>query len=470
MIEDQTTEFKEIWRDEYLKTVCAFANTEGGIIYVGIDDKGNDSGVLNANKLLEDLPNKIINTLGIHPEVKIEDRNLKQILTIAINKSIQPISYHGVFYIRSGSTTQELKGNELQQFILKANNITWDAIPIPEAKFEELDDRLIRYFIGKAIDKNRLSIDAELSNSFDVLSKLNLITGDNQLTRAAVLLFAKRPTKYIRGATFKVGKFGKDSSDLISHDIIECPIFEMPDRVLELLKSKYLHSIVSYKGIERMETLEYPEKAIREAVLNAIIHRDYSYQGTEITLHVYDNKLVFWNIGSLLSPLNVEMLKMEHPSVKRNALIADIFYRSGAIEAWGRGIKLMISETQKNNFPDPTFLEYAGGMETVFNRLLEDIDIDVDNENGNVTDKDTDKDTNKDTNRDTNKNTNKITSIQNKLLEVIQKNNKITISELSVIIGINIRNTKNNILKLKNKGFVIRVGNNKTGYWQVTNK
>ena len=232
MIEDQTTEFKESWRDENLKTICAFANSDGGIIYVGIDDRGNDIGITNINKLLEDLPNKIANTLGILPEIKIEERNTKQILTIRVNRNRQPVSYHGIFFVRSGSTTQELKGTELQQFVLKAINITWDAIPIPEAKFEELDDRLIRYFVGKAIDKNRLSIDAELSNSFDVLQKLNLITDDNELTRAAVLLFAKRPTKYIRGVAFKVGRFGKDSSDLISHDIVECPVFEMPDRVL----------------------------------------------------------------------------------------------------------------------------------------------------------------------------------------------------------------------------------------------
>ena len=86
MIEDQTTEFKETWRDEYLKTICAFANTEGGIVYVGIDDKGNDLGIVNANKLLEDLPNKIVNTLGILPEIKIEYRNSKQILSVAVNK------------------------------------------------------------------------------------------------------------------------------------------------------------------------------------------------------------------------------------------------------------------------------------------------------------------------------------------------------------------------------------------------
>jgi ATP-dependent DNA helicase RecG len=115
---------------------------------------------------------------------------------------------------------------------------------------------------------------------------LRLITENNQLTRAAVLLFAKDPNKFIRGISCKIGKFGNDTSDLISHDIIECPLFEMPERILELLKTKYLHSIVSYQGIERYETLEYPEKAIRETILNAIIHRNYAYQGTDITIHV----------------------------------------------------------------------------------------------------------------------------------------------------------------------------------------
>jgi len=462
MREDQTTEFKETWRDEYLKVLCSFANTEGGTLYVGIDDSGNELGILNANKLLEDLPNKISNILGILPKIKIEELNLKQILSIVVHKSLQPVSYHGVFYVRRGSTTQELKGNELHEFILKANNLTWDAIPIPEARFEELDDRLIRYFIGKAVDKNRLSIDAEFSNSFEVLQKLNLITQDNELTRAAILLFAKQPSKYIKGVAFKVGRFGTDSSDLISHDIVECPVFEMPDRVLELLKNKYLHSIVSYKGIERIETLEYPEKAIREAILNAVIHRDYASQGTEITLHVYDNQLEFWNIGSLLPPLHLEMLKIKHPSVKRNILIADVFYRSGAIEAWGRGIQLMITEAQKNNFPEPTFREYAGGMETVFNKMADDRQMDIDNElrqniNGYI-----------------NKEINAAESVaksvarsEKKIIDLIKENPHITQIELAKETGLSRRGVEKNISILKLKGTIQHKGSKKTGYWQI---
>lgn len=143
---------------------------------------------------------------------------------------------------------------------------------------------------------------------------------------------------------------------------------------------------------------------------------------------MYEKSLIFWNIGVLLPPLNVEMLKLNHPSIKRNVLIADIFYRSGAIEAWGRGIKLMLAESLNNNYPLPLLREYAGGVEVTFNKLLIE-------------------------SKDTNKDTNNITLIQDKLLKAIHQNEKITITELCLVIGINPRNVKNNIAKLKKIDF-----------------
>jgi len=286
MNESQSIEFKESWRDEHLKSICAFANSKGGSLIIGIKDNGDVIGVNKSKKLLEDIPNKVVQLLGITVDIALEKKRGKDIAEIIIQQSMVPVSYHGQFYIRSGSTVQELHGQKLREFILRKDNIKWDSILMPDAKFEELDDRLIRFFINKAIEKNRISTDAKLTNSFDVLQKINLINPNREFTRAAVLLFAKSPNKYIRGVACKIGRFGRDSSDLISHDLIECPLFEMPDKILELLKTKYLHSLVSYKGLERIETLEYPEKALRETILNAVIHRDYSFQGTEITIHV----------------------------------------------------------------------------------------------------------------------------------------------------------------------------------------
>jgi len=115
MKESQRVEFKLYWRDEYLKHLCAFANSQGGKLFIGIADEGNVVGVKNSRKLLEDIPNKAINYLGIIVDVHLVEKHGKEYIEIIVAKSSVPISYKGVYYIKSGSTKQELKGSELQQ-------------------------------------------------------------------------------------------------------------------------------------------------------------------------------------------------------------------------------------------------------------------------------------------------------------------------------------------------------------------
>ena len=151
MKESQFVEFKESWRDEYLKNVSAFANTMGGKIYIGIRDDGSVCDVNNVNKLQEDLPNKMINILGIHASFSIRKKGGKQYLEIGITKSLYPISYRGRFYTRNGTTTQELKGNALQKLLLSSNNLTWDEIVLPGFSWDEIDNNAVKLFICKAI-------------------------------------------------------------------------------------------------------------------------------------------------------------------------------------------------------------------------------------------------------------------------------------------------------------------------------
>jgi len=139
----------------------------------------------------------------------------------------------------------------------------------------------------------------------------------------------------------------------------------MPDAIVEILRTKYLHSPISYEGLERKERLEYPEPALREASLNAIVHRDYGVD-TDITISVWPDRIAIWNFGALLAPLTIEMLKQEHPSRRRNALLAEAFFRAGHIEAWGRGIDLMRDECRKAGLPEPAIEEHAGGVRVVF--------------------------------------------------------------------------------------------------------
>jgi len=245
---------------------------------------------------LEDIPNKAIQLLGITIDIDLKEKNSTEVIEINVLPSSVPISFNGKYYIRSGSTVQELKGQKLREFILKKENITWDEIIITQANINELNERLIYWFVRKAVEAKRLP-DESMSENIDlILKKLNLINDAGEITRAAILLFGNYPSKYIRTAIVKIGRFGASDADLISHDIIEGNILEMPDKIIDILRTKYLHSLISYEGIERIEKLEIPEKALREAVLNAIVHKDYGEQ-TDFTIKVYnDSKKINYQI------------------------------------------------------------------------------------------------------------------------------------------------------------------------------
>ena len=138
----------------------------------------------------------------------------------------------------------------------------------------------------------------------------------------------------------------------------------MADKVMETLKAKYLIRPISYKGLERMEPLEYPEPALREAILNAIIHKDYS--STYIFLRVYDDRLHLWNPGSLPEELSIEELKKEHSSYPRNRNIANVFFKAGYIESWGRGTNKIIETCIEAGLPEPLIEEEQGGFSITF--------------------------------------------------------------------------------------------------------
>ena len=365
--ESQTVEFKESWRDEFLKTVCAFTNTDGGTLYIGINDRGEVIGVDNIKKLLEDLPNKVMNTFGIVVDIGAVEESGKQFIKMNIPKNRIAISYHGKFYARSGSTTQELKGTALQRLLLKTNNLSWDEIGVDNATFDDMDADTVVRFVTLATEYNRLPMGISSKNMKQLFQNLKLLTKEGELTRAAILLFGKEPTRFFSCAIFKIGRFrGTDPTGLIIQDKVEGNLFTMFEVVIDFLKSKYLLSPISYQGMQRIETLEIPDKAIREAVLNALIHKDYTSLSA-ISLRVYDPTISIWNDGEL-EKLSIEDLSKEHESYQRNPLIADIFYRAGYIEAWGRGTLTIIEETVKSGLPKPVFQNKQGGLEVIFQR------------------------------------------------------------------------------------------------------
>lgn len=277
-----------------MKWICGFANANGGQIFIGIDDKGNVTGLADYKRLMDEIPNKIANNLGLVVEVNLHDKNGQHYIEITVPPSEAPSSYHGTYHIRSGSTKQELKGTSLQNWLLKKVGKKWEDTIVPGLTVAGLDDAAIKQFVAKAIQGNRIPDGAEKEAVETLLSNLNLMI-DGQLTNACVLIFGKRPSIVSNTSSFKIGRFGKDSHDLLFQDVIETHLFDMADKVMEILKSKYLTRPIVYQGLERIETLEYPEAALREAILNAIIHKDYS--STFTFLRVYDDRLEIWNPG-----------------------------------------------------------------------------------------------------------------------------------------------------------------------------
>ena len=277
-----------------------------------------------------------------------------------------------------------------------------------------------------------------------MLQKLNLLTTNEKLTNAAILIFGKNPQRFFRQAYFKIGRFGKDDSDLLFQDIIEGNILEMADRVITILRSKYLTSPIHYNGLQRIETLEYPEEALREAILNAIVHKDYS--GTTIQLSVYVDKLILWNEGALPENLSIKQLKGKHPSIPRNKTIAEVFFRAGFIEVWGRGISKINSALVSLGLPKLEIEEYAGGMQLTFKKKM-----------GEVSDKVTE-------NEHENEHKNERIEL---LLAEIKKDKFISINKLADKIGVNRSTINRDLTSLKRRNRIKRNGPGKGGYWEL---
>lgn len=313
--ENQAIEWKESWRDEYLKWICGFANAQGGILNIGIDDNGKPVGLKDAKVLLEDIPNKIVSLLGIVTDVNLKNKEGVDFIEIVVPKSNMPIAYKGVYHYRSGSTKQELKGQALQDFLLKKLGMTWDDIVDERASIDDIDSESVAYFQRMAVLNKRMSREAMSDDIKTVLDNLNLVDENGKLKKAALLLFGKQPYKYVSSPYFRIGRFREDNTDLLFQDSVECDLIRMADRVMELLKSKYLVSPVRYEGLHRIEELELPEDALREAIFNAIIHKDYS--GAHVQMKVWDDRVEIWNDGGLPYDMSIENLLSQHSSKPR---------------------------------------------------------------------------------------------------------------------------------------------------------
>ena len=404
------------------------------MLEIGRRDNGEIIGISDTKKLLETLPNKIRSATGVIPTVDLKTENGKEYITINVNSYSFPISCNGKYYLRSGSTTQELSGNALDEFILRKQGRTWDGVPVPHVKFDDFESDAFKAFRRKAVASARLTArDLEITDEM-LLKNLRLVEGD-YLKRAAILLFHQDPENWIPGAYLKIGFF-ENASDLLHQDEIHGPLITMADKAEDLVYLKYLKGIISYEGLQRIETYPIPRQAFREALLNAIIHRDYS-TGNPIHIHIYPDKILIYNDGRLPETWTADDLFSPHTSKPYNPLIAGAFFRSGQIEAWGRGIEKITEACKSWGKQIPFFRLRPNEVMIGFNTELQFGEKFWANQT------------------------------QGKIMEIMQSNPTVSTNTIAEEIGITKRGVEKGIRELKKAGMVERRGAAKGGYWVV---
>lgn len=463
MGEKHIIEYKRLWKDEWLEWICGMANADGGVIYLGVKDDGEVLGVSNAKKLMEDIPNKIISKMSIYPDIRQVEKDGKDVIEIEVAPSMAAVSLDGVVYKRVGATNQILKGAALQEFYLSRPSGAWDARIIPDAKLDEIDPDAVEYLKESGIRKGRLSKESAKDSVEKVLKSLNLMTEDDKLTMAALLLFGKNPQRYCIDARFKIGRFGAGAANLIIQDLVDGDLIRMPDRVLDILDAKYLVRPIHYKGLRRVEPLEIPEKGLREIICNSIIHKQYD--GPDIQMRVYDDRIDLWNFGKLPEGYTFEQMFMPHRSMPRNKLIANAFYYAGLIEAWGRGFEIITEEFTKDGLAVPTFKEEFGGVTAIIKReIFQAIQL---GSRGNSKQDDPKNDPNSDPNNLTERQLLIIGILENQGQPDDPNNEPETRSSIAKKLGISESTVKRELAFLSSIGKIKHFGPRSHGRWMV---
>ena len=360
MPEQQNIEYKQSWHDDYLKWVCGFANAQGGVILIGKDDNGKVVGISDYKKLMDEIPNKVKDLMGILVDVNLHDENGLYYLEIITQPYAVPISLRGRYYYRSGSTKQELIGAALTDYLLRKSGKTWDEVTEPTATLDDIDDTSLKSYIAASLNAGRIA-DVEGLSKADLIAKLRLTDDNGNIKRAAIVLFGKNPAKFFNNCVVKIGRFGKDSSDIRFQETVEGKIVYLLKEVLEQLNRKFFTRAISFEGMQRIEKGEYPIAALREMLFNALVHRNY-LGSSVVQMRMFDNYFNIWNEGELPAGISLDSLKRQHPLRPRNLLIADVCFKGGYIDAWGSGTLKIISTCQEAGLPDPEIIEQDGGI------------------------------------------------------------------------------------------------------------
>ncbi|MBT9148253.1 MAG: hypothetical protein DDT32_02025 [Syntrophomonadaceae bacterium] len=368
--ESETVEFKPSLSqmDKIMESVSAFSNTMGGRIVIGVSDKGKALGVDIGERTIENLANRIKQNTdpAIYPSISVENLEGKNIIVIEVreNKS-KPVFAFDKVYKRVGKSNQRVSSDEIKKLALEGKKVYWDGQICEDASLKDIDKEKVKWFFKKAKYERRLELDPE-TRIREALGKLELFRY-GKLTNAAVLLFGKDPQGFFIQSETRCARFkGLKPLEFIDMKVFGRNIIDQREDALEFVK-EHIRLHAEIKGTERAERWEYPIEAIREAITNAICHRDYG-TASNVQIRIFDDRIEIWGCGPLPEPLTPEDLKREHKSILRNPLIGKCLFLIKFIEQWGTGTNRMIEQCLIHGMPEPLFEEVAGDFVVTFRK------------------------------------------------------------------------------------------------------
>ena len=437
--ENDRFEWKEIWKREYLKSIASFYNTDGGRLLVGRNDAGEYVGVKDPKDTAKVISDTVMNKMHFQVFVSIVNIEGKDCVMVDVPSGSRKVDLDGKFYVRVGNTVQTLEGVDLKEVLLNENGLQWLDTPC-EISIDDLSKEAISYFVSKGKESGRIPEYVDENDVPKLLSRFGLMTsGVPNLT--AAILFSDNPQMYSRGAYLKIGLF--DSKNiLVRETYIEGPLIMIPDRAVDKLLESYIQPRYMYDGpgVSRYNHYDYPNDALREIILNALMHMDYK-RSQPVTVSVRPNELEVFCFGGLPGNMTVDKLFESHQSVRRNEALAMVFHAAGFVEGWGQGISKIIEACEANGNKIPSFSEVQGGFSVImFPNFVE--------APGHVKDEDDE-------------------SLDDSILRLIRDNPKASARSMAKVLGTSDRTILVHLNDLRKQGIVDRVGSRKTGEWII---
>ncbi len=424
---------------EITEEICAFANASGGAIIIGVDDNNVIQGVTFNNVKRSALQNSINEiTPTLHCDVYNANIDEKDIVIIEVPSGVnKPYVLSGAIYVRQGPNSQKLTTvEEMRDFFQQADRIYYDEAPCKAIGItQDIPEANINQF------RELAGLGSTVSNE-QVFNNLKLVTKEGFLKNGAALFFAQKPEQFFEKAVIRCIVFnGIDKRYIDDDKTMKGTLYQQFLQAMSWLKKKLdvRYDIEGEGSQPRKELWEIPETVFKEAIVNALAHRDYYDKGARIVIEVFNDRVEVSNPGGLIS--GIPKNEFGKRSLSRNPLIFGLFERIRMVEQVGSGISRMKNLMIEENLTPPEF--NTEGIFTVTLRRPFDFNKWVDKWVNNLTD-------------------NRVN-----IIKAIHKNSKVSKRELEGIVGVTATAIDNNIDILKNKGLIERVGSAKGGYWKI---